>query len=383
MTMNAPVLVIGSGFAALAALRELRRRDRQLPITLVAPTPRFVYSPSLIWVPTDLRSSSELELDLTPELQRLRVDFVAARVTGLDPGSRQLLTDQGPLAHSGLIIASGARHLRQLPGIEHSIALCDGPAAANELRQRLHALQGGTLAFGMAGNPAEPGAMRGGPMFELLFGVDTWLRRQGYRTRFELVFFAPMARPGQRLGDAAVNTLLAEMNRRQITPRLGQPLQGFARREVRTAGGCFSAELIAFLPGLCGPDWAAASGLPLSPGGFFVADAHGRCTAGAEAGGAPIYVAGDSGSYPGPDWLPKQAHMAELQARAAAANLLAERAGRPAYALARPELLCIVDSLDGGTLIYRSPKRQWVWQHRWLHTAKRLFEWQYLRRLRA
>jgi len=25
-------------------------------------------------------------------------------------------------------------------------------------------------------------------------------------------------------------------------------------------------------------------------------------------------VAGDSGSFPGPDWMPKQAHMADLQA---------------------------------------------------------------------
>ena len=40
-------------------------------------------------------------------------------------------------------------------------------------------MTGGTIAFGFAGNPKEPSAMRGGPMFELLFGLDTWLRKQG------------------------------------------------------------------------------------------------------------------------------------------------------------------------------------------------------------
>jgi NADH dehydrogenase FAD-containing subunit len=40
-----------------------------------------------------------------------------------------------------------------------------------------------------------------------------------------------------------------------------------------------------------------------------------------------VYVVGDSGSFPGPDWMPKQAHMADLQAAAAAENLLADLQG--------------------------------------------------------
>ena len=37
-------------------------------------------------------------------------------------------------------------------------------------------MQGGTIALGFAGNPNEPSAMRGGPMFEFLFGIDAQLR---------------------------------------------------------------------------------------------------------------------------------------------------------------------------------------------------------------
>jgi sulfide:quinone oxidoreductase len=58
-------------------------------------------------------------------------------------------------------------------------------------------------------------------------------------------------------------------------------------------------------------------------------------------------VAGDAGSFPGPDWMPKQAHMADLQAATAAENLAAELAGRPADKTFKVELMCIVDSLDG------------------------------------
>jgi sulfide:quinone oxidoreductase len=56
-------------------------------------------------------------------------------------------------------------------------------------------MQGGTIAIGFAANPQEPQAVRGGPMFEFLFGIDTQLRREGRRERFQLVFFNPSQSP--------------------------------------------------------------------------------------------------------------------------------------------------------------------------------------------
>src|SRR3546814_18822000 len=83
-------------------------------------------------------------------------------------------------------------------------------AAAESIRDRLAAMDGGTIAVGFARHPKEPGAVRGGPLFEFLFGIDTLLRRPGRRARFELVFFHPEKQPRQRLGPAAV----AEVPRR-------------------------------------------------------------------------------------------------------------------------------------------------------------------------
>lgn len=64
-------------------------------------------------------------------------------------------------------------------------------------------------------------------MFELLFGVDTWLRQQGKRERFQLTFFNAAAEPGQRLGPKAVAGLLAEMKRRGVVLHLGHKIKGF------------------------------------------------------------------------------------------------------------------------------------------------------------
>ncbi|KAB0615110.1 NAD(P)/FAD-dependent oxidoreductase [Castellaniella defragrans] len=372
------IAILGAGFAALAAVRRLRRQAPQARITLIAPEPVFTYLPSLIWIPTGLRDAGDLRVPLRGFLDRHRAEFVAARATGLADGGRRVLTSQGEIANDALLIATGGRFLRALPGIEHAHILCEGPDAACAIRERLVRMDAGRLAFGFGTNPREPGAMRGGPIFELLFGIETWLRRTRRRDRFELTFFHASERPGERLGARAVPAILADMAARGIRTRLGEPPRSFTAEGVVTAEGSIPADMILFMPGLEGPDWAAASGLPLSPGGFFRADAHCRVE-----GAQRVYVAGDAGSHPGPDWLPKQAHMAELQADAAARNLLDELAGRPPRARPRPELLCVIDTLDAGTLVYRGARRSWMLPRtRLLHWAKKRFEARYLGALR-
>ncbi|MEO1767079.1 NAD(P)/FAD-dependent oxidoreductase [Thiobacter aerophilum] len=377
--MSRRVSIIGSGFAALTAVRELRARAPHVELTLIAPEPRLLYFPSLIWIPSGLRTGDALSIDLRDFLARLDVRFHAGRVIGLAEGGRRVITDRGEVENDALLIASGGRFLKSLPGIEHALTVCEGVAAAEAIRDRLAAMDGGTLAFGFGTHPKEQGAMRGGPMFELLFGIDTLLRRQGRRSRFKLVFFNAAKEPGKRLGEKAVAGLLREMARRDIATHLGHKVLGFEADRVKTEGGDIAADLILFMPGMTGPAWAAESGLPLSEGGFFKADGHCRVE-----GADKVFVAGDAGSYPGPDWLPKQAHMADLQAKTAVQNLLAALDGRPASARFKPELICIVDTLDRGILVYRSETRALILPPcRLFHWAKRFFEWLYLRPYRS
>ncbi|MFZ5467221.1 MAG: NAD(P)/FAD-dependent oxidoreductase [Pseudomonadota bacterium] len=372
----ARISVLGAGFAALTAVRRLRRQNSEAEITLIAPRAEFVYAPSLIWIPSRLRSGSDLRIDLQRFLARHRVSIHAGRVTGLRDGGRVVVTESGEVENDGLLIASGGRFIKKLPGIEHAITLCEGIESAERIRDRLEGMEGGTIAVGFGGNPNEPSAVRGGPMFELLFGLDTLLRRQGRRDKFRLVFFNPAARPGNRLGESAVDALLSRMARLGIETHLGHKPVRFESGKVVTEGGEFAADLILFMPGMTGPAWLEGSGLPLSPGGMLQADAHCRVM-----GFDKVYVAGDSGSYPGPDWAPKQAHMADLQAVAAADNLLAEMGGASAVKTFRWELVCIIDTLDKGILVFRNENRGLILPPcRLLHWGKRLFERLYLRR---
>lgn len=378
MTSSVKITVAGAGFAALTGIKELRKQLPDAELTLVAPKAEFIYLPSLIWVPFGMRNGDDLRFDIQPLLKRLNVSFVQGSVTGISDDGRVLKTDNGEVENDALLIATGGRFIKKLPGIENAITICEGIDAAESMGEQINAMSQGTIALGFGGNPKEPSAMRGGPMFEILFGLDSWLRKQGKRDKIKLVFFNPAPQPGKRLGEKAVKGLLAEMKKRGIDTHLGHKIQSFENNIVKTESGEIAADLILFMPGMTGPAWVQGSPLPLSEGGFIKAGRMAQV-----AGMERVYVAGDAGSYPGPDWMPKQAHMADLQAKAAVNNIKLNLAGKDASEQFKVELICIVDTLDKGILVYRDESRGIVLPAMTpMHWAKSIFEKIYLRGLK-
>ena len=375
---RAHIVVLGTGFGALSTVRAVRAGGCTDPITMIGPRAELHYLPGTIWIPSGLRTRADLVVPLGNFFQRMNVQHHQASVTGLSDDGRVVHTTAGDVANHVLVIASGARFIRKLPGIEHAVVPCEGIDAAERVRDRLRAMDGGTIAIGFGANPHEPSAVRGGPMFEFLFGIERQLRREGRREQFKLVFFNPSPKPGIRLGEKTVAQLLARMQRQGIETHLRHKMLRFEADKVVTEGGEFAADLILFMPGLTGPAWLDQSTLPRSPGGMVAADAQCRV-----AGFERVYVVGDSGSFPGPDWMPKQAHMADLQAEAAAHNLLAELAGGRGERGFKVKLICIIDAIDQGTLVYRTEQRQIVLPpSRLMHWAKRRFERRYLKQYR-
>lgn len=371
------ITILGSGFAALTAVKRLRAQRPNAKITVISPKAEMIYYPSLIWVPTGLRTGEDCRIELTGFFKRMNVNYVSASVTGLTHDGRTVHTTEGDFHNDGLIIGTGGRFMKKLPGIEHAIAICEGIPAAQAIRDRIAAMRqtgGGTIAFGFASNPNEQAAMRGGPNFEILFGIDNWMRQEGIRDQFKLVFFSPAQRPGQRLGDAAVDRILGMMADKGITTHLGHKMVRFEEKKVVTEGEEIDTDLILFMPGMTGPAWAENAGISLSAGGFFPANAHCQVQ-----GLERVYVAGDAGSYPGPEWLPKQAHVADLQAVTAVDNLIAELDSQPVEKKFKVELLCIMDMYDKAVLVLRTETRSLLLPCRLLHWVKVGFEWWYLR----
>jgi len=376
--MTQEITIIGAGFAALTAIKEIRKRNKTINITLIAPKAEFIYLPSLIWIPSGKRTGDDLRIDLAAFFSKNNVRFFAGTVSAIQDTGRTVVTDNGDVKNDALLIASGGRFIKKLAGIEHAITICEGIKAAEKMRNKIKNMDGGIITLGFGGNPKEPSAMRGGPMFELLFGLDTQLRQEGRRDKFKIVFFSPAEKPGARLGKGAVKGILSEMKKRNIETHLGHKVKGFTANKVTTEGAEIDTDLIIFMPGMTGPSFAKNTEMPLSPGGLIQSNMH--CSV---EGFEHVFVAGDAGSFPGPDWKPKQAHMANLQAKAAINNMLDGLEGKAATHTFKYELTCIIDSNNKGTLAYRTEKRTIVVPPcRILHQTKKLFEWWYLRTYR-
>lgn len=370
------ITIVGAGFGGLNAVRAIRKADRKVGIDLVAPRPVFVFYPGTIWIPTGRHSPDHHEVPLDRFFKRFRVDYHQASAEGLSANGRRLQTTAGPIDNDGLIIATAGRLIDSPKGLENAFIPCRGIAEMTRLRERLHGMTCGTIAFGFTGNPDEASAVRGGPVFELMFGTETWLRHSGRRNDFKLVFFSSSRQPGRRLGDKAAARLLAEMQKRGIETHLGVSATRIKPDRIVADDREFRSDLTVFMPGLAGARWFDKTTLRRSPGGLLAADEY--CRAG---GSERVYVVGDAGSHAGPDWLPKRGHTAESQASAAARNLLYELAGRAPSKPFRPELVYIIDMQDKAMLIVRSDKLAIASPPLLpLHWLKRAFEWHYKRR---
>jgi len=373
------IIVVGSGIAGLMTIKTLRRNGCNMPITLLSPKLELFYYPALIWLPAGIYQERDLIFDLEWFIRRYQINYVAGNILGLDAHTKKIFTTAGSIEYERLVICAGGHSSSHYPGIEQIFVPCDGPISIQAMMDRLNSLQKGTLAFGFSGNVQEPTAIRAEPLCEFLFGIDTLLRRQKRRNNFELIFFTSCSPPDARWGIKASGNLIREMARRAIQIRLGETINGFSADCIFMDGDTIHADLIVFIPEMIGPQWAQNSGVPLSPNGFICIDDCCRVP-GFEG---LIYSAGDASYFPKIDWLAKQAHLADLQGQVLAHNLIADLQGTKINKTFRQEFICIVDTLDGGILVFRDRKRNFVLRSRLLHWAKRLFIWQYLFTYRA
>lgn len=347
----ARALVLGGGFGGVEAAIQLRKQG--LDVTLVSDRPFVFLNPIAIWIPTGELPFEQATVPLAHLAEAHGFEVRVARVERVEAAARRVHLADGTLDYDYLVVALGGGKTKP-KGVEHTRSICGGPDEVKDLAARLQALAdkgGGHVAMGFGGNPQDPSAVRGGPVFELLFNVHTMLTRRGIREKFELTFFAPMEKPGQKMGDGALELMDKLFARYRIQRRVGTPIAGFDERGVAFADGTrLDADLVLFTPGLRGNPALAESDLPLTQAGFVKIDDN--CLV---DGTENVYAVGDAAALEGPQWRAKQGHVAEVMARNAAFNVAAHLRGAPerkGYA-EHLGILCVMDTGDGAAWVQR------------------------------
>ncbi len=353
----AKVLVLGGGFAGVETAIYLRKHD--MDVTLVSDRDFFYIYPTSIWIPTGEATQDEVSIPLDQLAFAHGFQLIIDSVTAIDPKSKSATLSSGRTleGYDYLVVALGQDKI-QHKGMEHTLSICGKPEEATELFKRLDALvrKGeGKLAFGFGGNQKDSSAVRGGPAFEVLFNVHNFLKRKGLRDKFELTFFAPMEKPGQKMGEKALVMMEKMFAMDDIKKKIGSKITEFVEDGILFEDGTkLASDLTMFISAGTGHSVLQESGLPLSDAGFVVTNEYNEIE-----GFDGVYAVGDSASLMGPQWRAKQGHVAEVMARNTAYNIFQHAQGidsKKSY-LDHLNILCVMDIGNGAAFVYRDNKR--------------------------
>jgi NADH dehydrogenase len=103
------VVIVGGGFAGLAAARGLR--NAAVEVTLVDRQNHHLFQPLLYQVATAGLSSVEIAYPIRRILWKQKnTTVLMAEARGVDLGAKKLLLDEGEIAYDYLVVAAGATH---------------------------------------------------------------------------------------------------------------------------------------------------------------------------------------------------------------------------------------------------------------------------------
>jgi sulfide:quinone oxidoreductase len=187
--MRKKVLVLGGNFGGLTAALSVRHElDGDVDVTVVSAADRFLFNPSLIWLPFGKRRAEDITFPLAPTFESHGVEFVHATATRIDPVAQQVETTAGSYRYDYLVIATGYRNKTDvIPGLEeansaYTITTLDDARRAGEGWRRL-LNDPGPVVIG-----ATQGASCFGAAYEFLFNTSYRLRKAGLRKRVQLTY---------------------------------------------------------------------------------------------------------------------------------------------------------------------------------------------------
>lgn len=351
-------LILGGGFAGVEAAIKLRKKGYK--VTLVSDRDYLFIYPISIWIPTRSIKFKDSTVPLADFQRKHGFDLVIDKVEKIDASNKKVILKNAELTYDYLFIALGMSKF-QMKGIENTLSICGAPEQAEMIGMELDKLVKagkGKIAVGFGGNPKDERAtgLRGGPAFELLFNISTYLKKKGLRDNFELNFFAPMAEPGKKMGQKALASLPKFFDHYKINQHVGKKILGFNQGTISFEGDkTLESDLIVYISGGAGHDLFKDSGLPLSEAGFI--KTHPTC----QVENFPeIYAIGDSADLIGPAWAAKQGHMAEVMAEVAAYNAHQQiiGSGKTKSYVDKVSIVCLMDSGDGAALVSRTTKKE-------------------------
>ncbi len=336
------VVVLGGGFAGLETAYYLRKEvGERADITIVSERDRFLFKPNTIYIPFGL-NPEKLMVPIAGAARKKQIDLQIGHADEVDPERRTIRVNGNTINYDYLVVATGATmNPDEIPGLgEHANTIWT-PEEMLRLRAAFDAL----LEDAKAGRHRQvlflvpPNNKCSGPLYEMVFMLDTWLRKHSARKQVEIAYSTFERGYIQAFGPRLNTVVTDEFERRGIHGHTTFAATAVEAGGVRYANGetlPFDL-LVAFPPYRGGTTFAS---LPVDDRGFIKTDPVTRQVAGIPR----VYAAGDAGDFP-----VKQAFLAFLQGDAVAREIAADVLGTGPAEGFDPVSMCVMEQFDKAT----------------------------------
>ena len=192
------VVVLGGNFGGLTAALAVRHElHGDVDVTVVSASDRFLFNPSLIWLPFGKRAAGDITFPLAPTFDAHGVEFVHAEATSSTWRARRSRRRRGGYDYDYLVIATGYRN--NFDGVARPRARMATPTRSPRWKRPCTPGEGwrrflddpGDIVIGAA-----PGAGCFGAAYEYLFNVSHQLRKAGLKKQVNLTYVIGGAVPG-------------------------------------------------------------------------------------------------------------------------------------------------------------------------------------------
>ncbi|QIN84741.1 NAD(P)/FAD-dependent oxidoreductase [Rubrobacter tropicus] len=337
------ITVLGGGFGGLEAAFYLRMKlEDRANITLVSDRDYFLFKPNTIYIPFGL-DPDKLKVGLQRPTRRKNIAFVEDRAREIDPDARTVSTEGGrKIPHDFLVVATGAdMRPEEVPGLKENAQTIWTPREMLRLRLALYDLieaarrgEHKRVLFLVA-----PNNKCAGPLYELVFMLDTHLRRKKVRANVDLTWSTYEQTYIQAFGPRLHEVVTGEFERRVVAGHTEYAAEKVESGEVHyTNGETLPYDLlITFSPYVAEVDYPT---LPGDDRGFVETELGTRQV----VGHPDVYAVGDAGNFP-----VKQAFLAFLQADAAAEHISSRVLGVEPELAFEPTSMCVMEQFDKAT----------------------------------
>lgn len=187
--MAAKVLVLGGNFGGLTAAIGLKHElEDDVDVTVISASDKFLFNPSLIWLPFGKRKAKDITFKLQPTFENEEVHFVHAEATGIDPKAKKVTAGSKEYDYDYLIIATGYRNnFDVIPGLgpdgnASTISTLEGAQQTGE-QWKKYLENPGPIVIG-----ATQSAGCFGAAYEFLFNTSYQLKKHKLRKKVPLTY---------------------------------------------------------------------------------------------------------------------------------------------------------------------------------------------------